>query len=138
MSVEFKDFSHLIISKMEETCENFLEEAGMLIEAGAKDRTAVKTSQLKGSWTINKVGKYEVQVGSPLERAIWYERGTGEKALDGNGRKGGWIYTDPETGKRIFTRGSRPFQPLEKSYEANKNKIIKRGQQLFGDAFKGD
>jgi len=135
MSIEFKDNSAMVISQLEKTFENFLIEACSEIEDAAAKRTPVKTGQLKGSWTVQRVNKFEYYVGSPLQYAIWVELGTGEFALNGDGRKGGWVYIDPHTGQRVFTRGTKPRRMLYGAYMEKKGAIIKRGESL-GAEFK--
>lgn len=78
--------------------------------------TRVKTGQTKGSWeyTVDEE-KLEAMVGSALENAIWEEFGTGEYALKGNGRKGGWFYVD-EDGKGHFTYGKKPTKALHNAF----------------------
>ena len=94
----------------------------------------VDTGDLKGSWT------YEVDestgtatVGSPLENAIWNEFGTGEYALKGDGRKGGWTYQDA-SGEYHHTYGKRPNRSMEHAFNANKDKIIKRAEQIMKES----
>jgi len=130
INIQFKDYSSMVNAQLDEAITAFLHEAGGEIASGASQRTAVVTGQLKGSWSY-QVNGHECTVGTPLQRGIWYEYGTGEKALEGNGRKGGWVYRDPLTGKRVFTRGSKPHRPLYKAFEANKGKVEKRAQDIF-------
>ena len=88
--------------------EKFLTEAALVIESQVKQNTAVDTGQLKGSWDhIVDSSKGEAIIGSPLENAVWEEFGTGEYALNGNGRKSGWFYEDAQ-GNGHFTHGKKP------------------------------
>lgn len=135
MSVEFKDFSIAVKAKMNDIAAAVLEECAGEVESQVKRNTAVDTGQTKNSWTHNVTSRADTHtatVGSPLQNAIWEEFGTGEYALNGNGRKGGWFYKD-EKGKGHFTHGKHPRRPLWKAYSALKNRLIKRIQ----DAFKG-
>ena len=43
MSVEFHDFSRIVLQRIHETGENFLEEAGGVIERQVKQNTKVDT-----------------------------------------------------------------------------------------------
>lgn len=52
---------------------------------------------------------------------------TGEYALKGNGRKGGWFYEDEE-GNGHFTHGKKPSRAFHKAYTSLKSKIINRIQ----------
>lgn len=133
--VEFKDFSINVKTAMNDVSYSVLEEVTGELESQVKRNTAVDTGQTKNAWTHHvKASGNEITgtVGNPLENAIWEELGTGEYALNGNGRKGGWFYVD-EKGDGHFTHGKHPRRSLWKSYTALKNKIIKRIQ----DAFKG-
>lgn len=132
MSVEFQDFSMNVKNAIGEKGDAFLYEAASLLEAQAKQLSPVDTGQLKGSWSYTvDTSKQEARVGSPLENGIWNELGTGEYALNGDGRKGGWAYED-EKGNYHFTHGKRPQRTLHKSFEAKKNTIIARAKMLFG------
>lgn len=133
--VEFKDFSVKVKTAMNNIAPAVLEEVAGELESQVKRNTAVDTGQTKNSWTHNVKSsgdQYIATIGSPLQNAIWEEFGTGEHALNGNGRKGGWTYVD-EKGHGHFTHGKRARRPLWKAYQSLKNKIIKRIQ----DAFKG-
>lgn len=110
-----------------------LEEVGGELEAQVKRNTAVDTGQTKNSWqhrVTESAEGFEAQVGSPLQNAIWEEFGTGEYALNGDGRKGGWHYVD-EKGNGHFTRGKRPRRAFQRAYDANKNKLIRHMQDKF-------
>lgn len=48
---------------------------------------------------------------------------TGEFALRGNGRKGGWFYKDAK-GDFHHTTGKKPSRAFFKAYTSLKNKII--------------
>lgn len=91
-NIKFDDFSIKIKNVIEDTAVAYLHEASGEIEAQARRNSRVDTGQTKGSWSysINE-DELESRVGSPLENAIWEEFGTGEYALKGNGRKGGWL-----------------------------------------------
>ena len=112
-NVQFEDNRVRVINALNEGILNFLEEASGEIEAQAKRNTRVETSQTKGAWT-HRVdnAKFEAVVGNPLENAIWEEFGTGEYAIHGDGRKGGWnIKIFMEIGiSRAEKRPSRALQ----------------------------
>ena len=74
--------------------------------------------------------KGEAHVGSPLENAIWEEFGTGEYALNDNGRKGGWHYKD-EKGKWHHTFGKSPNRALHNSFVTLKSALIRRAEQVL-------
>mgnify|MGYP007128414196 FL=1 len=92
-------------------------------------RDRVDTGQTKGSYKyMVDEGKDEstVAVGSDLENAIWEEFGTGEYALHGDGRKGGWVYKSKKDGKFYHTYGKTPRQPLTKAFQSVAPKIKKQ------------
>ena len=129
--IELIDLSEEVKGALGRAAATWLYEAALAIEAQVKQNTAVDTGQLKGSWnhTVDE-SKGEAKVGSPLENAIWEEFGTGEYALNGNGRKGGWFYEDTK-GEGHFTHGKRPRRALHKAFETKKPAIIRRAQQLI-------
>ena len=138
MDVKFKDFSVEVKSTLETLAQTVLEEVGGELESAVKRNTAVDTGQTKNSWThtVRKTNDiHTVTVGSPLQNAIWEEFGTGEYALNGNGRKGGWYYED-RNGNGHFTYGKHPRRPLFKAYTTMKKRIIKRIQNVFKGGLK--
>ncbi len=72
----------------------------------------------------------EAYVASDAMNAVYEEFGTGEYALGGDGRKGGWWYRD-ERGKYHFTKGKRPQRPLYHAYIMLKERIIARAKGIF-------
>lgn len=106
-----------------------LEEAAGELESQVKRNTRVDTGQTKNSWQHKVTGSTDeglhvAVVGSPMENAIWEEFGTGEYALEGNGRKGGWSYQD-EKGDWHHTMGKKPSRALHNAVTTKKAKIIK-------------
>lgn len=98
----------------------FLHEIGGEFVSQTARNSRVKTGQTKGSWDyVVDEGELQVTIGSPLENAIWEEFGTGEYALNGDGRKGGWYYVD-EMGNGHFTHGKKPNRALWKAFETLK------------------
>ena len=95
MAVEFHDFSMEVKAALDDAVKAYLYEAGGELESQVKRNSRVGTGQLKNSWTYKvDEDKGICTIGSPLENAIWEEFGTGEYALHGDGRKGGWYYQD--------------------------------------------
>lgn len=64
-------------------------------------------------------------VGNTLEYAPYHHQGTGIYAIEGNGRKTPWIYENPKTGEKIFTRGSKPNPYLKDAVEQEQATISK-------------
>ena len=132
MSVEFKDFTKIVLNKIHENGEQFLEEVGGEVEAQTKKNTKVDTGKTKGSWEhIVNADKMEVQIGSRYQNALWEELGTGIYALNGDGRKTKWVYRT-EDGKFHATVGKKPRRALFRAYQSKKNAIIREARRRFG------
>lgn len=134
MSVIFKDFTKIVLDKIHETGETFLEEVGGEVESQTKQNTKVDTGKTKNSWEhVVNTDKMEVQIGSRYKNALWEELGTGIYALNGNGRKKvPWIYKTPD-GKFHATVGKKPRRALFKAYQSKKNLIIREARRRFGE-----
>ena len=128
---KFEDNQIEVKAKMNNIIAATLEEAAGDVESQTKRNTRVKTGKTKNSWQ-HKVVENTAYIGSDYENAIWEEFGTGDYALEGNGRKGGWFYED-EKGNGHYTHGKRPSRAFWKAYVSMKQKII----QLFEERFKG-
>ena len=131
MSVVFKDFSVQVKGAMNDANKTYLYEAGGELEAQVKRNSRVGTGQLKNSWSYKVDEKGGIcTVGSPLENAIWEEFGTGEYALHGDGRKGGWFYKDDE-GKWHHTYGKKPHRAFKRAFDSLKSALIKRAEEVL-------
>ena len=134
MSVEFKDFTKIVLQRIEESEDAFLDEVGGEIEAQVKRNTKVDTGKTKNSWEyVVDEEKKEVQVGSRYKNALWEELGTGKYALNGDGRKTKWVYKNPNDGKFYTTVGKKPRRALFKAFESKKNAIIREAKRRFGE-----
>ena len=132
MSVKFNDFSRIVLQKIQETGEQFLEEVGGEVEAQTKQNTKVDTGKTKGSWEhVVNAEKMELQIGSRYKNALWEELGTGIYALNGDGRKNEWVYKDPKDGKFYTTVGKKPRRALFRAFENKKNLIIREARRRF-------
>ena len=132
MSVEFWDNSVQVKAALSEAAIAYLYEAGGELEAQVKRNSRVGTGQLKNSWTY-KIDESDgvCTVGSPLENAIWEEFGTGEFAVNGDGRKGGWYYKDKKTGKFVHTFGKKPNRAFQSAFNSLKSALITRAEQVL-------
>jgi hypothetical protein len=131
MSVEFHDYTIKVKDAIDDRIDAVLEECAGELESQAKRNSRVKTSKTKNSFQHKVVdSEHTAYIGSNDENAIWEEFGTGEHALKGNGRKGGWFYVD-EKGEGHFTHGKKPSRAFWKAYTSLKNKIIKRIQEFM-------
>ena len=141
-NVEFEEFSASVKDLMSELLGNALDEIGAEIESQAARNTRVDSGETKRKWdhlVEQNEQEAKVTIGNPLENAIWEEFGTGEYALNGDGRRGGWyIFADdaPELakynmkvvygkdGKKFYyTKGKPPSRALYKAWEQNKSKV---------------
>ena len=95
----------------------------------AKERVGVGTGALRAdtrSLGVEIVGdEVHGAVGNSLEHAIYHHQGTGIYAEEGNGRKTPWVYEDPKTGEKIYTRGSKPNPYLKDTIEQEQSTISK-------------
>jgi hypothetical protein len=121
--IQYEDNRVQVKTEIQDSILAFLDEIGGEFVSQTARNSRVKTGQTKGSWDYRvDEGNLEVSVGSALENAIWEEFGTGEYALEGNGRKGGWYYVD-EMGNGHFTKGKTPNRALHTAMETLKPKI---------------
>ena len=136
MSVEFRDFRRIVLQKIHEQGETFLEEAGGVIERQVKQNTKVASiagGQTKGSWThVVDPEKMEVVIGSPNINALYEEFGTGIHALNHDGRQTKCGYRNPKDGKFYATVGKKPRRALYNAYNTKKNAIIREAKRRFG------
>ena len=131
MAVEFEDYTIKVKDAIDDRINAVLEECAGELESQAKRNSRVDTGKTKNSFR-HKVDdeSHTAYIGSSDENAIWEEFGTGEYALHGDGRKGGWFYVDGK-GNGHFTHGKKPSRAFWKAYTSTKNKIIKRIQEFM-------
>lgn len=131
MAVEFHDYTIKVKDAIDDRINVVLEECAGELESAVKRNSRVRTGKTKNSFRhIVDTARHEATIGSSDENSIWEEFGTGEYALQGNGRKGGWFYED-EKGDGHFTYGKKPSRAFWKAYTTMKNKIIKRIQEYM-------
>lgn len=75
-----------------------------------------------------------VYIGSAVHYAKYIELGTGVYASEGNGRKDPWWYYDENTGKFVFTHGSKAFHFLRKAVTEHTDEY----RRLVKTAFKAN
>lgn len=131
-NVKFTNNSVKVKTALKEAGVAWLHEVCGEIEAQTKRNSKVVTSKTKGSYQ-HRVDEDALEgfIGSDNENAIWEEFGTGEYALNGDGRKGGWFYKDAE-GKGHFTHGKKAKRPMFRAYTALKAQLQKMAQERFG------
>ena len=132
MAVKFTDNSAKVSAALDDAVIEYLYEAGQIMQRQAANNTRVKSGDTAAAWNyVVDEAKGVTTVGNPLQNAIWEEFGTGEYALEGNGRKGGWIYQDKDTGEWHYTEGKTPLRALHNAFASTKNKIIRRAEQVL-------
>lgn len=95
---EFKDNSAAVKGALKEAAIAFLNEVGGEVASRTKQNSRRKTGKTAGSWTYQvDESKLEAQIGSPDENAVWEELGTGEYAVNGDGRKGYWVFVEGQS-----------------------------------------
>lgn len=125
MSIKFEDNSMIVKDKLDELCKAWLYEAAGELTAQVQRNSKVDTGQTKGAWKYVVDESAQVAtIGNPLQNAIWEEFGTGEYALNGDGRKSAWRYQDAK-GKWHCTKGKHPRRMLHKAFIALKKPIQK-------------
>lgn len=130
--VEFHDYTIKVKEAMDDGIIAVLEECAGELESQAKRNSRVDTGKTKNSFRHKVVdSEHTAYIGSDDENAIWEEFGTGEYALNCDGRKGGWAYEDPKTGETIWTYGKTPSRAFWNAYTTMKDKIINRIQNFF-------
>lgn len=126
--VTFEDYSVKVMGAIDDRINAVLEECAGELESQTKRNTRVDTGKTKNSFQHKVVdSEHTAYIGSNYENAIWEEFGTGEHAINGNGRKGGWLYVD-EKGEGHFTHGKKPSRAFWNAYNSLKNAIISRIQ----------
>lgn len=163
MAVEFIDYSIKVTEGMEEALIAALYEAAGELEARTirNSRQGYEYGLIKATelWKHNvNEGKMEASVGSPYEAGYWEELGTGEYALNHDGRKGWWIYVegqDSGSGGKTYssqeeaeaiaasmraegipahaTHGIAPNRPLHFAFKDGKPVV----ERIFEDKMKG-
>lgn len=121
----FNDNSKACKEVLKKTQIKWLYAVGELLVSAIRPLVPVGyTSNLKTSLDY-KVDESDMSIiiGVGEEYAVYVEFGTGEFAENGQGRKGGWYYTDPITGETIFTYGSHPRPYMRPGYRNQKNNI---------------
>ena len=117
------------VNKMQELLMQNMEQTLDHVAGKAKEKVGVGTGALRAdtrSLGVEIVGdEVHGSVGNSLEHAIYHHQGTGIYAVNGNGRKTPWVYEDPKTGEKIYTRGSKPNPYLKDTIEQEQSTISK-------------
>lgn len=116
-----KQMQELLLHNMEGTLDYLAEKAGSKVgvDSGA---LRADTKSLGAKIVGDEV---HGAAGNTLEYALYHHQGTGIYAIDGNGRKTPWVYEDTRTGKKIYTKGSKPNPYLKDTIEQEQGNIAK-------------
>lgn len=126
--VVFEDFTVKVVDAIDDKINAVLEECAGELESQVKRNSRVDTGKTKNSFRHHVDDeKHVATIGSSDENAIWEEFGTGEYALKGNGRKGGWSYKNAK-GDWYHTYGKKPSRAFFKAFTSLKNKLISKIQ----------
>lgn len=129
--IKFEDNRIKVQKAIGEKAIAFLLEAVAELQSQTARNSRVDTGQTKGSWETHvDEATLAAMVGSALENAIWEEFGTGEYALNGDGRKTPWVYTD-RYGETHITHGKKPNRALWNAFQSLKPKLIKKAEALM-------
>ena len=124
--VIFEDNTINVQAAIDARINAVLEECAGELESQVKRNSRVDTGKTKGSWKHHVDDeKHVATIGSTEENAIWEEFGTGEYALHGDGRKGGWVYKD-EKGEWHHTYGKKPMRAFWNAFNTLQNSIRNR------------
>ena len=122
--VEFKNFTIKVQGLIDDRINAVLEECAGELESEVKRNSRVDTGKTKNSFRHQvDSSKHTAYIGSNEENAIWEEYGTGEFAINGNGRQGGWSYKDAK-GDWHKTTGKKPSRAFHKAYVSKKKQIV--------------
>ena len=117
------------VNKMQELLMQNMELTLDHVAGKAKEKVGVGTGALRAdtrSLGVEIVGdEVRGSVGNSLGHAIYHHQGTGIYAVNGNGRKTPWVYEDPKTGEKIYTRGSKPNPYLKDTIEQEQSTLSK-------------
>ena len=133
IEIDVKDYTDKYLNRMKSKINVFLDESKSLVASQASVNSPVDTGALSRSFLTDSFVDSSEQVayiGSSLDYAIYQEYGTGEYALNGNGRKGGWAYRGKD-GKRHFTFGSHPHRMLYNAVNSCRSSIQSRFKQIM-------
>lgn len=149
--LKFEDYSDEVLAKLKQAGIGWLYDAAGELEAAVIRNTRVGKvagGNTKQRWKyIVEEDEYKATIGNTEQTAIWLEFGTGDYALKGNGRKGGWYIPIGEGDGQIsqavvdaynfkvaygkngvkyaYTTGMKPQRPLHNAFEKKEAKIKK-------------
>lgn len=132
-NIEYTNNSMRVKTVLSDGISAFLYQAGGELQAQTIRNSRVDTGQTKGSYQYRvqeSSRESTVYIGSNLENAIWEEFGTGEYALKGDGRRGGWIYKDAK-GSWHRTKGKTPKRPLYNAFNTLRDSLKRLLEEIL-------
>lgn len=159
---KFEDNSKAFLAQFKSCGLAFLEEAkSSLVSQTQRNTPGKPTGNLRRSFDDDSYvdeKNLAAYIGSSLKYAIYVEKGTGEYAIEGNGRKGYWVYVEGQESnkppsKRKYTKqeaietvaylrskgldahytcGQKPKLMLYNAYIQKKDKIARMAADKFG------
>ena len=118
MAVQFTDNSKTVKDAINAEITAWLHEQSSEIASQAKRNCSGDYGdRLRGSYQ-NTVWTTEATIGSPMEESLWEEFGTGEYAVNGDGKKGWWVYVDGMNNHAAKSRSREDAVSLAKSMQA--------------------
>jgi hypothetical protein len=110
-NVVFEDYSVKVKNAIAEKVIASLYEVGGEMKSRVARLSRRKTSQTAGSYDYKvDEGGLAVHIGSDYQNAIWEEFGTGEHAMNGDGRKGWWVYVTGSPSKSSSTTKGKSYR----------------------------
>jgi len=160
MPVEFTNNTAKVIAALDDAAIAYLHEAAGELQAQTKRNSRpVKYGRhdVKNSWKYNvDESKQEAKIGSELEASYWEELGTGEHAINHDGRKGWWVYVEgndtPQSNQKYYTEdeaksvaaglrakglpahatnGTEANRPMFRAFNSKKAALVRRAEQVI-------
>ena len=164
-NVKFTDNSVQVRNALNDAVIAYLYEAGGEMEAQTvRNSRPVKYGKhdVRGNWKYQvDENRKETKIGNHLEAAFWEELGTGEYALNHDGRKGWWVYVEgndtPRKNQKQHTQteaegiaasmraegldahatnGTEANRPLYRAFTSLKSALIRRAEDVLGASMK--
>lgn len=164
MSVKFESYKIQVEKALDDKAISFLYQAKEVLVKQTVQNTPTKYGMLKRTFSEDSYvdeTNLTAYIGSSLNYSVWVELGTGEYALNGNGRKGYWVYVDNkwsnlqksdtpkyytlQEAKRImailrskgleafYTNGQKPQRMLYRAFVIKEKAIQERANKIYGE-----
>ncbi|MFJ8262717.1 HK97-gp10 family putative phage morphogenesis protein [Rummeliibacillus sp. NPDC094406] len=98
--------------KIEKEVNRIIHETALLIQSEARALAPESSGYLRKSIVVDTSSDgLSALISVGADYGIYIEYGTGIYAVNGNGRKDGWVFYSEKYGEFVFTKGMRP-QPF--------------------------